>query len=192
GNGDRPVGKDLEQERLELVVGSVDLVDEQDRRYVAVVRERSQQWTLHEETLGVQLVLVDAFVARLHRAQVEELTRVIPLVDGLRRVDSLVALQPHELATRPPREDLGDLRLSDPCLTLEQQRSLQPEREEDRRRETLVGQILMVGQALRDLGDSVGNERYHPARLPARRAALRLPPCTISSSGPGQWSTAPV
>ena len=32
GHGDRVVGEDLEQERLELVVGAVDLVDEQHRR----------------------------------------------------------------------------------------------------------------------------------------------------------------
>ena len=59
GHRDRPVGEDLEQERLELVVGAVDLVDQQHRRYRAVVRERAQQRPLHEEPLGVELVLVD-------------------------------------------------------------------------------------------------------------------------------------
>ena len=38
GHRDRPVGEDLEQERLELVVGAVDLVDQQHRRDRAVVR----------------------------------------------------------------------------------------------------------------------------------------------------------
>ena len=59
GHRDRPVGEDLEQERLELVVGPVDLVDQQHRRDRAVVRERAQQRTLDEEPLGVELVLVD-------------------------------------------------------------------------------------------------------------------------------------
>ena len=63
GNRDREVGEDLEQERLELVVGAVDLVDEQHRRRGApsasVVRDRPQQRPPHEEALGVELVLDD-------------------------------------------------------------------------------------------------------------------------------------
>ena len=100
GHRDRPVGEDLEQERLELVVGAVDLVDQQHRRHRAVVRERAQQRALHEEPLRVELVLVDALVARLDRAQVQQLARVVPLVDRLRRVDALVALQPHAARRR--------------------------------------------------------------------------------------------
>ena len=41
GDRDREVGEELEQERLELVVGAVDLVDQQHRR--TVVLERLQQ-----------------------------------------------------------------------------------------------------------------------------------------------------
>ena len=73
GDRDRVVGEDLEQERLELVVGPVDLVDEQHRRLRFVV-DRPQQRPAHQEPLGVQLVLVDRTSAGLGRPEVQELT----------------------------------------------------------------------------------------------------------------------
>ena len=57
GHRDRVVGQHLEQERLELVVGPVDLVDEQHRRRALAVVDGPQQRAAHEEALGVQLVL---------------------------------------------------------------------------------------------------------------------------------------
>ena len=80
---DRPVGEDLEQERLELVVGPVDLVDQQDRRYPSAMIERAQQGSLHEEPTRVQLVLIDLAAARLDRTEVQQLARVVPLVHRL-------------------------------------------------------------------------------------------------------------
>ena len=86
----RVVGEDLEQERLELVVGAVDLVDQQHRRRhraerVGLVGDRAQQRPLHEEALRVELVLDDLAAARFDRAQVQQLAGVVPLVDRLRR-----------------------------------------------------------------------------------------------------------
>ena len=57
GDRDLVVGQHLEQVRLELVVGAVDLVDQQDRRDVAVVVDRPQQRPLEQEPLLVQLLL---------------------------------------------------------------------------------------------------------------------------------------
>jgi hypothetical protein len=51
------VRQHLEQVRLELVVGAVDLVDQQDRRRRVVVVDRAQQRPLEEEPLLVQLLL---------------------------------------------------------------------------------------------------------------------------------------
>ena len=146
GDGDRVVGQDLEQERLELVVGPVDLVDEQHRRDRRLVRDRPQQRAAHEEPLRVELVLDDGGTAGLDRAQVEELARVVPLVHGLAGVDALVALEADELASGPAGEDLGDLGLADAGFTLEQQRPLQRERQEDRGGQSLVGEVLVVGE----------------------------------------------
>ena len=83
GHRDRPVGEDLEQERLELVVGPVDLVDEQHRRHRRRRARARAAAAAHEEPLGVELVLVDLGAARLDRPQVQQLARVVPLVDGL-------------------------------------------------------------------------------------------------------------
>ena len=51
GHRDLVVGQDLEQEGLELVVGPVDLVDQQDRRRTVAVVDRPQQRPLDEEPL---------------------------------------------------------------------------------------------------------------------------------------------
>jgi hypothetical protein len=85
---DLEVRQQLEQERLELVVGAVDLVDEQDDR--AVVLERLQQRPAQQEAAREQLALVDA---ALGGAQREQLARVVPVVERLVDVDALVALQ---------------------------------------------------------------------------------------------------
>jgi len=54
GDADRVVGEDLEQERLEFLVRSVDLVDEQHRRHRVVVvdgiEERPAQEKLRPNT----------------------------------------------------------------------------------------------------------------------------------------------
>ena len=57
GHRDRVLGQDLEQERLELVVGPVDLVDQQHRRRPVGVGDGPQQRPAHEEPLAVELVL---------------------------------------------------------------------------------------------------------------------------------------
>ena len=117
GHRDRVVGQHLEQERLELVVGAVDLVDQEDRRRPLAVVDRLQQRPAHEEALGVELVFervgrrVGADLAGgLGRAQVQQLAGVVPLVHGLRGVEALVALQAQQVAARssgrapwPPR-----------------------------------------------------------------------------------------
>jgi hypothetical protein len=79
---------------------------------------------------------------------VQQLPAVVPVVHGLRHVDALVALQPDQLAARPAAEHLGHLRLADPGLTFEQERSLQRHGEEHRGRETVVGDVPEGGQCL--------------------------------------------
>ena len=180
GDGDREVGEDLEQERLELVVGAVDLVDEQDRRRghaerLRLVRDRPQQGTLHEEALGVELVLDDLLPLRFDRAEVQQLARVVPLVDGLGGVDALVALQAHELAARPARQHLGDLGLADARLALEQQRALQAYREEDRGGEALVGQVLVLFERGTNVVDGLHVLRIVPGDPTLDRRRRRCP-----------------
>src|SRR5438045_2362876 len=82
---------------------AVDLVDQEHRRRhraqrVGLVRDRPEQRPLHEEALRVELVFHDLATTGLDRSQVQQLPGVVPFVDGLARVDALVALEPDELA----------------------------------------------------------------------------------------------
>ena len=139
GHRDLEVGQHLEQVGLELVVGTVDLVDQQHRRRTLAVLDRPQQRALDEESLLVEVGLervgaaAGRLAGRLGGAQVEQLAGVVPVVDGLGGVDALVALEPDQLAAGPGREHLGDLGLADAGLAFEQQWPLELEREEDRR-----------------------------------------------------------
>ena len=89
GDRDLEVGEHLEQEGLELVVGAVDLVDEQDDGLLG--GDRLQQRPADEELGPEELLLVDG--ALLRGADVQQLAGVVPLVDGVGDVEALVALQ---------------------------------------------------------------------------------------------------
>ena len=177
GDGDRPVGQHLQQEGLELVVGAVDLVDEEDgRNLLRRPGEGLEQRAADEEPLVVELRLqrVDALGASRHVGglggpEVQELAGVVPLVEGLGGVDPLVALEPHQRGPGPRRECFRHLGLADPGVALEEERALQPEGEEDDRRQALVGQVPLVAQPLDDLVDAIGPRR---ARRDARCHAL--------------------
>ena len=103
-----PGREHLEQERLELVVRAVHLVDQQHRRRLA---ERGEHRSRQQEPLVVQALLglvgVD-LAGRLERAEVQDLAREVPVVERLAGVDPLVALeaderQPEALRRAPPR-----------------------------------------------------------------------------------------
>jgi hypothetical protein len=145
GDGDLEVREQLEQEGLELVVGPVDLVDEQDDGLVGL--ERVEQGAAQQEAPRVQLALVDA---ALRRAQGEELARVVPVVEGVVDVDALVALQADEPRAGGGGQRLGDLGLADARLALDQQRLAQLGGEEDGRRQRTVGEIALLGERLAD------------------------------------------
>ena len=155
GDRDLPVRQHLEEVGLELVVGAVDLVDEQHRRRALARLDRLQQGPLHEEALLVQLGLegVGRAAGRLARGlggpQVEELAPVVPVVDGLGGVDALVALQPDQLAARPRRQHLGQLGLADAGLALQQQRPPQRDGQEHGGGQPLVRQVPVPGECRR-------------------------------------------
>ena len=62
-NGDLEVGQHFEQERLERLVGAVDLVDQEHRRAGGIGLERLQQRPLDQKALGEHVVL-DAIAGR--------------------------------------------------------------------------------------------------------------------------------
>src|SRR4051794_30794207 len=145
--GDRhlEVRQELEQERLELVVRAVDLVDEQHDG--TVVLDRLEQRAAQQEPAREQLALVDA---ALGGAQREELARVVPVVQRLVDVDALVALEADQPRAGGRGERLGDLRLPDARLALDQQRLAELGGEEDRGGQGAVGEVALLAQRLAD------------------------------------------
>jgi hypothetical protein len=136
------VREHLEQEGLELVVGPVDLVDEQDDRIVG--GDRLQQRAADQVLRPEQLALVDG--ALLGRAQVQQLARVVPLVHGVRDVEALVALQADQPSAGGRGEGLRELGLAHAGLALEQQRLADGERDEQRRGQAALGQVGVLEQ----------------------------------------------
>ena len=99
GNRDLELGEQLEQVALELLVGAIDLVDQQDGRRDRRV-DRLEQRPLDQERFAVQLApraARDRAPAAFEDAQLEQLPRVVPLVDGVADVEPLVALQADQI-----------------------------------------------------------------------------------------------
>ena len=120
-----------------------------------------QQRTLDEEPGAEDLVgrVFAQLSSLLEQAGVEELTRVIPLVQRLVGVDALVALEAHELGAERGCQCLGDLGLADAGLALEEERLTERERQEDGGSEAAVGEIRLLAEARRQLLDGVGAGR---------------------------------
>ena len=75
GNGDGGLGQQLEQERLELVVAAVDLVDQQHGGPRAGVVERGQQRPLQQVLVAEQVGLARRLAARLGQPDGQQLAR---------------------------------------------------------------------------------------------------------------------
>ena len=144
--GDRhlEIGEHFQQERLERLVGAVELVDEQHRRAGRIGRQRFQQRPPHQEALGENIggqpLAVDAF--GFGDADRDHLRRVVPLVERRGDVEPLVALQPHQPPPERRRKHFGDLGLADARLAFEEQRAAHLEREIQHGRKRPVGHII--------------------------------------------------
>src|SRR5712692_124607 len=167
GDRDLEVGQQLEQKGLELFVRPVDLIDQEHRRRGVVVVDGVQQRAAEEELRAEDLTLCQpAVFALVEEPDVQELAWVVPLVNRVGEVDSLVALEADEPSAKHFRHDLGGLRLSHPRLTFDEERLFQLQREEDRRREAAIADVALFAKALLNVVDAGGN-RSHDERLPA-------------------------
>ncbi len=158
GMRDLEVGQDLEQERLELVVGPVDLVDQQHRAGRPAgpppaaaapagtsgrrAGRRARSPASRRPRRGLR-----------QRPDLQHLPGVVPLVQRLAGGDALVALQPDEPAAEDGGEHLRDLRLAHADLAFEQHGPAQRERHEQGGGQPAVGQVAAVPQVPGELGD---------------------------------------
>lgn len=142
-DGDRVLVQYLQQERLEFVVGAVDLVDEQ---HAGGFGERPQQGSGQKEPLGVQRAfdgvgLEQAGARRLERPQVQQLPREVPVVERLRGVNALMTLQADQRQVERLRQRGRERRLAGAGFTLAEQRPSHTYGEERGHRDAVVGEV---------------------------------------------------
>ena len=170
GNRNLEVRQQLEQERLELFVGPVDLVDQQDgRRLIGVVdrvQQRPPQQELGTEDLPFRQPTVLALV---QQPDVEQLARVVPFIDRVREVDALVALQTDQPRAEHVGHDLGRLGLADPGLALDEQRFFELQGEVDGSRQRPVADVPPLAQTRLDVVDGCRTGSIHLQKTTARQ-----------------------
>ena len=155
GDRDLEVRQQLEQHRLELLVGLVDLVDQQHDRLLG--GDRRQQRPREQELLAEDVVLdrLPAGAVGLG-LDAQQLLAVVPLVQRLGLVEALVALQPHELAAEVRGERLGELGLADAGGPLDEHRLAELGREVGDQRGRLARQVADLAQPVGELFDGGG------------------------------------
>ncbi len=144
--GDRHlvIGEQLEEKPLELLVGAIELVDEEHGNPSALVLKGAQQRPLDEKRFGEQLLggpNAIELVAGLEEADLEELARVVPLVQGVADVEPLVTLEADEIGFERGRQGFRDFGLAHAGFAFEKQRPLELQREVDRHHEAAIGHI---------------------------------------------------
>ncbi len=178
GDGDLELREQLEQDRLQRLVGAVDLVDQQHDGLGGA--DRLQQWSRREEALGeehavlgrdpldglgeVGGVLDDLPDLLAQDLGVEHLLAVVPLVERRGLVLTLVALQAQQPAAGDGGQRGGQLGLADTGGALEQDRLVQAGLQEHGRGQALVGEVARLGEpgaGVVDAGEGVARLVAH-------------------------------
>ena len=111
---------------------------------------------------------VDRAAAVLLQPDVQELLRVVPLVERGGGVEPLVALEPDQVSLEHRRQHLGDLGLADAGVPLDQERLAQRGRKVDRGGHRAIGDVALALHRLLDPLDFLAHwASTRPAR--ARR-----------------------
>ena len=133
----------LEQHRLELLVGLVDLVDQQDDGFGRCDRghERSRQQELLAEDVLLHVLPAGLLGFGL---DAEQLLAVVPLVQRLGLVQPLVALEPDEGSVEVGGQRLGELGLADAGGAFDEDRLAELDGQERDERGRLAGQVADV------------------------------------------------
>ena len=95
-------------------------------------------------------------LGRFGEPDLDHLPRIVPFVDGSGGVEAFVALQTHERARESRRQHLGDLGLAHARLAFEEQRATELQREEYRRREPPLADVVLRGQQIERRVDAGG------------------------------------
>src|SRR5581483_4548414 len=168
------VAEDLQQERLELRVGLVHLVDQEDD--LPGRDDRAQQRALEEEVGGEDVArdVVPAPALGAVGLDAKELLLVVPLVERARLVEALVALEADELRAEHLGEDLPELGLAGAGGSLGEERLLELQREEERRLDARDRHVARRAEAVADAVEChIGGRHAGAAAAPGRATASR-------------------
>ena len=124
-------------------------------------------------------VLAVERVSGVENPQLEQLPGVVPLVQGVTDVESLVTLEANQIGAERGGRSRRQRGLANPGFALEKERPPQAECQKDRHRETAVRDVVLVGEALLEIGDRAGKNVGTSAglynRLLSRTADLSIP-----------------
>ena len=115
-------------------------------------------------------------LAALLEPDVQQLLRVVPLVERRGGVEPLVALQADQVGVEHPRQHLGDLGLADARVALDQERLLERHRQVHRGRDGGIGDVLgLLHQSAGSCADLLRARALLPTRrrVRSRRACPR-------------------
>ena len=124
------------------------------------LKQRALYQELRREDIAAQ-ALAAAVAGRFGKPDLDHLPGVVPLVDGGRDVQSLVALKPDQPPPERVAQDLGDLGLADPGLALQEKRPVQLERQEESGRQRPFGDVVAAGEQVQCLIDGGGQGLCH-------------------------------
>ena len=169
-----PVGEHFEQQGFCFDLKPVDLVDEQDdrlRRTDGHEQRSGKQEVLREDVL---LHLVPVALARVG-LDTKELLLVVPLVDGLRLVQTLIALQANQAPVARLGHGLRQLGLAHARRTLAQDGLGELVGDVDRDRALVVREVSDRGQPFPGLGRAT-EQRHAEILTPASSSQPRAAP----------------
>ena len=190
-DGDRGLAEELEQQRLELVVGPVDLVDQQHRRRPARCAGPPAGSARSCRNSSVnRSASASGLVPGLGQPDRQQLALVVPLVERLAGGQALVALQPDQRRAQRRRQRLGRRGLADPGLALQQQRLPRRQRQEQRRRQPVVDQVVdarpAAGVPRSESRITPGAPAAYVSRQPVAQNQWSPSASTVSAGCPGR------
>src|SRR5262245_60691922 len=136
-NRDLEFRQQFQQKPFELLVSAIDFVNQQNRGASARGIDGLQQRALDQECFAVEFTVRARAIERvrgIENPELQQLTRIIPLVQGMADVQTFVALKTDQLGAECSRRSRGERRLADTRFSLEKQRSLETKREKQRDR----------------------------------------------------------
>lgn len=143
------IREQFQQERLKLLVGAIQLVDEQHRFTAGAAIDGLEQRPL-EQKLGAEQIVLRGLEFQMtcgfHQTDLQHLAAIVPLVDRVMDVQPLVTLQAQQRPVERGGQHFSDLGFADARLTFQQQRASQLERQKDRGRQPAVAHIVVARQ----------------------------------------------